>query len=59
MNKKDVAEVMQDMIDNYQRHIENFNAENPYVRRLREKKECYEICLALVQAIEEPQKCSE
>jgi hypothetical protein len=59
MNKKDVAEVMQDMIDNYQRHIENFSAENPYVRRLREKKECYEVCLALVQAIEENPKCLE
>lgn len=53
MKKKDVAEVMQDMIKNYEKHIQNFSDENPYVRRLREKKECYEVCLALVQAIEE------
>ena len=52
MKKQDIIEVMQDMINSYENHISRFQPNHPFRKSLVEKKECYEICLALVQAIE-------
>jgi hypothetical protein len=52
MKKKDVEEVMQEMINSYNSSIIRFSPNHPFRKNLESKKECYEICLALVQAIE-------
>jgi hypothetical protein len=53
MKKKEIEEVMQDMIKNYNSSISRFSPNHPFRKNLELKKECYEICLALVQAIHE------
>jgi hypothetical protein len=53
MKKQDIEEIMKDMISSYEKHIEKFSPNHPFRETLESKKECYEICLALVQAIRE------
>lgn len=53
MKKQDIEEIMKDMISSYEKHIERFSPNHPFRKSLVEKKECYKICLALVQAIHE------
>lgn len=52
MKKQDIEEIMKDMISSYERSIDRFSPKHPFRKSLEDKKECYEICLALVQAIE-------
>lgn len=52
MKKQDIEEIIKDMIVSYERNIDRFSPNNPFRKSLENKKECYEICLALVQAIE-------
>jgi hypothetical protein len=52
MKKQDIIEVMQDIIKSYNSSIIRFQPNHPFRKNLESKKECYEICLALVQVIE-------
>lgn len=52
MKKEDVIEILKELIKTYENHIKSFSENHPYRKILEDKKNIYEICLALIQAIE-------